>query len=232
MKDRFLFICLCVITGFFCFSCCMLSVQKIYTLDSANCTVTPNTSEKDFKRRFLHKKQNIPPNIKKVNTNGGYFNTTFLQIGSKNSVRIMQNKEVRTEVFTSSFWSNPLATGFIFPTIPVKFLAKNSPLRSVYKTDVCHIKISTVKGNPIELLSGEFGGTDKVFITQKTYPDFTKQDSPVHVTNIRRIISEESFIWIEFPLAKTFSLKLLIDGSEYNLTFKQATVWSVWVVTV
>ena len=171
MKDRFLFICLCVITGFFCFSCCMLSVQKIYTLDSANHTVTPNTSEKDFKRLFLHKKQNIPPNIKKVNTNGGYFNTTFLQIGSKNSVRIMQNKEVRAEVFTSSFRSNPLAIGFIFPT-------------------------------------------------------------PVHVTNIRRIISEESFIWIEFPLAKTFSLKLLIDGSEYNLTFKQATVWSVWVVTV
>ncbi|WP_314743727.1 hypothetical protein [Treponema lecithinolyticum] len=144
----------------------------------------------------------------------------------------MQNKEVRAEVFTSSFRSNPFAIGFIFPTIPVKFLAKNSPLRSVYKTDVCNIKISTVKGNPIELLSGEFGGTDKVFITQKTYPDFTKQDSPVHVTNIRRIISEESFIWIEFPLAKTFSLKLLIDGSEYNLTFKQATVWSVWVVTV
>ena len=169
MKDRFLFICLCVITGFFCFSCCMLSVQKIYTLDSANCTVTPNTSEKDFKRRFLHKKQNIPPNIKKVNTNGGYFNTTFLQIGSKNSVRIMQNKEVRTEVFTSSFRSNPLATGFIFPTIPVKFLAKNSPLRSVYKTDVCHIKISTIKGNPIELLSSEFGGTNKVWFSKHSF---------------------------------------------------------------
>ena len=154
MKDRFLFICLCVITGFFCFSCCMLSIQKICTLDSANCTVTPNTSEKDFRQRFLHKKQNIPTNIKKVNTNGRYFNTTFLQIGSKNSVRIMQNKDVRAEVFTGSFHSNPLATGFIFPTIPVKFLAKNSPLRSVYKTDVCNIKISTVKGNPIELLSG------------------------------------------------------------------------------
>ena len=79
----------------------------------------------------------------------------------------MQNKDVRAEVFTGSFHSNPLAIGFILPTIPVKFLAKNSPLGSVYKTDVCNIKISTVKGNPIELLSGEFGGTDRFLLHRK-----------------------------------------------------------------
>ena len=78
MKDRFLFICLCVITGFFCFSCCMLSIQKIYTLDSANCTVTPNTSEKDFRRRFLHKKTKHSDQYKKSKYERRIFQYNFL----------------------------------------------------------------------------------------------------------------------------------------------------------
>ena len=172
MKNRS--ICVWFLAGFclFCFqSCCVLSRNSIYTLDSAKTVmVTEEASAASDNQHGSVKKnefRKLSPGMKKVNTDGGYFNITFIRLGSKNSVRIMQNKDVRAEVFTGSFHSNPLAIGFILPTIPVKFLAKNSPLGSVYKTDVCNIKISTVKGNPIELLSGEFGGTDRFLLHRK-----------------------------------------------------------------
>lgn len=227
MKKRS--ICVWFLAGFclFCFqSCCVLSKNGIYTLDSAKAVIlSDKESPADEGRKTAvktNRQQKLPPRVKKVNTDGGYFNTTFIRIGSKNSVRIMQNKEIRAEIFTDTYRNRSLATGFILPLIPLIVPAN--------KKMVCRIKISATKDVPLELLSGDFGSDENVLI--KHYSFDIEQDLAVNPANIHRKIPEETSIWIEFPLVKKFSLKLLIDGTEYNLVFKQATVFSIWVPTV
>ena len=228
MKQR-LRIPICIFAGLclFCFqSCCVLSRNSIYTLDSAKAaTSAEKASPSDGNQQGDVKKsghRKLPPGVKKVNTDGGYFNTTFIRLGSKNSVRIMQNKQIRAEIFTDTYRNRSLATGFILPLIPLIVPANEE--------NICRIKISAGKDMPLELLSGDFGSDEHIFI--KRYSSDTMQDFTADPASIRHKIAEETSIWIEFPLVKNFSLTLLIDGTEYHLIFKQAAIFTVWVPTV
>lgn len=227
MKRRLIPVCLFAGFCLFCFqSCCVLSHDGIYTLDSAKAV---NAAEKttptdEYKQATVktsgHRK--LPPGVKKVNTDGGYFNTTFIRLGSKNSVRIMQNEDIRAEIFTDTYRNRSLAAGFILPIFPLIAPANEKSSRL--------IKISAGKDTAVELLSGDFGGNEHVLI--KPYASDTKQDFPVDSANIRYTIAEDTSIWIEFPPVKKFSIKLLVDKTEYSFVFKHARVFTVWVPTV